>query len=49
MASLQLDQLKLNAAEEPERLPQVLLEVCAALSVKNEPIKQLVNCMQGDH
>lgn len=47
MASLQLDQLKLNVSEEPMRLPQALLEVCAALSVKNEPIKQLVSCMQG--
>ncbi|XP_071792026.1 tyrosine-protein phosphatase non-receptor type 23-like isoform X2 [Asterias amurensis] len=46
MASLQLDQLKLNASEEPERLPQALLEVCAALSVKNDPIKKLVSCMQ---
>ncbi|XP_022104078.1 tyrosine-protein phosphatase non-receptor type 23-like isoform X2 [Acanthaster planci] len=46
MASLQLDQLKLDAADEPERLPQVMLEVCAALSVKNDPIRQLVNCMQ---
>lgn len=47
MASLQVEQLKLGE-EEPEKIPQVLLEVCAAVSVKEEPIKALVTSMQGD-
>lgn len=46
MASLQVEQLKLGE-EEPEKIPQVLLEVCAAVSVKEEPIKALVTSMQG--
>ena len=33
--------------QEPERLPQVLMEVCAAISVKEDPIKTLVMSMQG--
>lgn len=46
MSALQVEQLKLGD-EEPERLPQILLEVCAAISVKEEPIKTLVTSMQG--
>ncbi|PIK57805.1 putative tyrosine-protein phosphatase non-receptor type 23 [Apostichopus japonicus] len=45
MSALQVEQLKLGD-EEPERLPQILLEVCAAISVKEEPIKTLVTSMQ---
>ncbi|XP_071484622.1 tyrosine-protein phosphatase non-receptor type 23-like [Diadema antillarum] len=45
LSAIQLEQLKLPG-NDPERLPQVLLEVCAALSVKTEPIKTLVNSMQ---
>lgn len=47
MSALQVEQLKLGD-EEPERLPQILLEVCAAISVKEEPIKTLVTSMQGE-
>ncbi|XP_071941772.1 tyrosine-protein phosphatase non-receptor type 23-like [Antedon mediterranea] len=43
LESLQVDQLRLQ--KEPERLPQVLLEVCAAISVKPDAIKSLVQSM----
>ncbi|XP_052812230.1 tyrosine-protein phosphatase non-receptor type 23-like isoform X2 [Mya arenaria] len=43
LASLQLDQTTLNP--EPERLPQQLLEKCAALSVRPTAIKELVDSM----
>ena len=46
LAAVQLEQLKLPGSD-PEVLPQVLLEVCAALSVKTEPIKTLVSSMKG--
>lgn len=45
LASLQLDQTSLNP--EPERLPQQLLEKCAALSVRPTAIKDLVDSMTG--
>ncbi|XP_030829593.1 tyrosine-protein phosphatase non-receptor type 23 [Strongylocentrotus purpuratus] len=45
LAAVQLEQLKLPGSD-PEVLPQVLLEVCAALSVKTEPIKTLVSSMK---
>nr|XP_054753045.1 tyrosine-protein phosphatase non-receptor type 23-like [Lytechinus pictus] len=45
LSAVQLEQLKLPGSD-PEVLPQVLLEVCAALSVKTEPIKTLVTSMQ---
>ena len=45
MDSLQLDQSKLNP--EQERLPQQLLEKCAALSVRPNAIKDLVDSMGG--
>ncbi|XP_070570355.1 tyrosine-protein phosphatase non-receptor type 23-like [Ptychodera flava] len=45
LASLQLDQLRLQG-KEPERLPQALLEKCAAISVKPTAIKDLVDIMQ---
>jgi hypothetical protein len=44
LASLQLDQSKLSP--EPDRLPQVLLEKCAAISVQPNAIKDLVDAMQ---
>ncbi|XP_033113884.1 tyrosine-protein phosphatase non-receptor type 23-like [Anneissia japonica] len=43
LESLQVDQLRLQ--KEPERLPQVLLEVCAAISVKPDAVKSLVQSM----
>ncbi|XP_053386604.1 tyrosine-protein phosphatase non-receptor type 23-like [Mercenaria mercenaria] len=43
LASLQLDHTSLNP--EPERLPQQLLEKCAALSVRPTAIKELVDSM----
>ncbi|KAL4217444.1 Tyrosine-protein phosphatase non-receptor type 23 [Mactra antiquata] len=43
LASLQLDQTSINP--EPERLPQQLLEKCAALSVRPTAIKDLVDSM----
>ncbi|XP_052237529.1 tyrosine-protein phosphatase non-receptor type 23-like isoform X2 [Dreissena polymorpha] len=43
LASLQLDQTSLNP--EPERLPQQLLEKCAALSVRPTAIRDLVDSM----
>ena len=45
MDSLQLDPNKLNP--EQERLPQQLLEKCAALSVRPNAIKDLVDSMGG--
>ena len=45
MDSLQLDPSKLNP--EQERLPQQLLEKCAALSVRPNAIKDLVDSMGG--
>ena len=46
MDSLQLDPNKLNP--EQERLPQQLLEKCAALSVRPNAIKDLVDSMGGE-
>ena len=45
MSSLNLDPSKLNF--EPERLPQDLLEKCAAVSVRQNAIKDLVEAMGG--
>ena len=45
MSSLNLDPSKLNF--EPERLPQDLLEKCAAVSVRKNAIKDLVEAMGG--
>ena len=45
LSSLQLDQTELNP--EPERLPQQLLEKCAAISVRPNAIKDLVDSMTG--
>ncbi|XP_064646276.1 tyrosine-protein phosphatase non-receptor type 23-like [Lineus longissimus] len=44
LASLQLDQSKLSP--EPDRLPQILLEKCAAISVQPNAVKDLVDAMQ---
>ncbi|KAL3855251.1 hypothetical protein ACJMK2_014467 [Sinanodonta woodiana] len=43
LSSLQLDGSKLNP--EPERLPQQLLEKCAAISVRPNAIKDLIDAM----
>ncbi|KAK3591678.1 hypothetical protein CHS0354_040598 [Potamilus streckersoni] len=43
LSSLQLDSSKLNP--EPERLPQQLLEKCAAISVRPNAIKDLIDAM----
>ena len=45
METLQLDPNQLNP--EQERLPQQLLEKCAALSVRPNAIKDLVDSMGG--
>ncbi|XP_062613644.1 tyrosine-protein phosphatase non-receptor type 23-like [Saccostrea cucullata] len=45
MSSLNIDQSSLSY--EPENLPQSLLEKCAAVSVKPNAIKDLVNAMTG--
>ncbi|XP_061164355.1 tyrosine-protein phosphatase non-receptor type 23-like [Saccostrea echinata] len=45
MSSLNIDQSTLSY--EPENLPQSLLEKCAAVSVKPNAIKDLVNAMTG--
>jgi tyrosine-protein phosphatase non-receptor type 23 len=45
MSSLNLDPSRLNL--EPERLPQDLLEKCAAVSVRQNAIKDLVEAMGG--
>ena len=45
MSSLNLDPAKLNF--EPERLPQDLLEKCAAVSVRPNAIKDLTDAMGG--
>ena len=45
MDTLQLDSNRLNP--EQERLPQQLLEKCAALSVRPNAIKDLVDSMGG--
>lgn len=45
MSSLNIDQSSLSF--EPENLPQALLEKCAAVSVKPNAIKDLVEAMSG--
>ena len=44
LASLQLDMAALDPC--PERLPEILLEKCAAISVNPTAIDDLVNSMQ---
>lgn len=44
LLSLQLDASLIFP--EPQRLPQALLEKCAAISVKPEAIKGLIDAMQ---
>ena len=43
---IQIDLEKLENI--PERLPQKLLEKCAAISVKKDAITDLVDAMQGE-
>ena len=45
MSSLNIDQSSMSF--EPENLPQPLLEKCAAVSVKPNAIKDLVEAMSG--
>ena len=45
MSLLQVDPAVLSP--EPDKVPQVLLEKCAAISVKPNAIKDLVKAMQG--
>jgi len=48
MSSLQLDSL-LHIIPEPQKLPQTLVEKCAAISVRPNAIKDLVDAMQCMH
>jgi len=45
MSSLQLDS-STNIIPEPQKLPQALVEKCAAISVRPNAIKDLVDAMQ---
>lgn len=47
LASMQLDMDKLKS--EPERLPQSLLEKCAAISVRPNAVKDLVDVMGSEY
>ena len=44
MSSLQIDSASLRP--QPQRIPQELLEKCAAISVRPDAIKDLVSSMQ---
>jgi len=48
MSSLQLDSSS-SIVPEPQKLPQVLVEKCAAISVRPNAIKDLVDAMQCKH
>jgi len=45
MSSLQLDSSS-NIIPEPQKLPQALVEKCAAISVRPNAIKDLIDAMQ---
>ncbi|XP_077296502.1 tyrosine-protein phosphatase non-receptor type protein myopic isoform X2 [Arctopsyche grandis] len=45
MSSLQLDDL--NVLNEPERLPQDLIDICASISVKTDAIQNLIETMNN--
>jgi len=45
MSSLQLDS-SLVVTPEPQKLPQALIEKCAAISVRPDAIKDLIDAMQ---
>jgi len=45
MSSLQIDD-SLHIIPEPEKLPQTLVEKCAAISVRPNAIKDLIDAMQ---
>ena len=45
MSSLQLDS-SLSIIPEPQKLPQALIEKCAAISVRPNAIKDLIDAMQ---
>jgi len=48
MSSLQLDSSS-QIIPEPQKLPQSLVEKCAAISVRPNAIKDLVDAMQCKH
>jgi len=45
MSSVQLDS-SLLIIPEPQKLPQALIEKCAAISVRPDAIKDLIDAMQ---